>query len=282
MSRNLSLVLAFALLVACANADSADTTTRTDWTSGATTTLGSSADTSTTQAASGATSSSALDELSEFFARSPSCTEDCGQGEVDAANIVTLDGLEYQVPAAGPDVLVLAGDRSVAVQLRISEEEPVVTNVAAVLTDYPVEIEATGILRIDGRIVEDLPSGEFIPLIDGAAIFREGDVHTLAWPGEGDERFRLDVTTTGNGLTVRSYLPPALAGLVAGLNGNGDGSALNDLTTRSGTTFEADAPAGALLDFVMSWSVGVDESLFGCEPGEYTSKNDLDSFEFGC
>ena len=229
----------------------------------------------------GESDGAAPDDLSEFFARSPSCAEDCGQGEVEAANIVTFDRLEYQVPAAGDYVLVLAGDRSVAVQLRIAEEEPVVTNVAAVLTDYPVEIEASGMLRIDGR-GEDLPSGQFIPLIDDAAIFREGDVYTWAWPGEGDERFRIDVTTTGNGLRVQSYLPSPLAGLVAGLHGNGDGSALNDLTTRSGTTFEADAPAGALIDFVESWSVGVDESLFGCEPGEYTSKNDLDRFEFGC
>lgn len=229
----------------------------------------------------GESDGAAPDELSEFFARSPSCTEECHHGEADAANIVTFDGLEYQVPVAGDYLLVVAADRSVVVQLRIAEDEPVVTNVAAVLTDYPVEIEAAGILRIDGR-VEDLPSGSFVPLIDGAAVFREGNDYTLAWPGEGDERFRLDVTTTGDGLRVQTYLPPALAGSVAGLNGDGDGSPLNDMTTRGGTTLEADASVSNLIDFVKSWTVGVDESLFGCEPGEYTSKNDLDSLEVGC
>lgn len=225
-----------------------------------------------------------LEELADLFERSPSCTEDCGPGQLDLANIVTSDGLAYEVPTAGDYVLVLAEDRSVAVQVRFAEGESAglaATNVAAVLTDYPVEVDATGALRIDGR-VEDLPSGSFIPLIDDAAIFRDGDVYTLAWPGEGDGRFRLDVTLTGDALRLTFYLPPVLAGSVGGLIGNGDGIASNDLTTRSGTTLEGDLSSDALIDFAQSWSVDSEESLFGCEPGEYSSKNDLDNFELGC
>jgi hypothetical protein len=225
-----------------------------------------------------------LEELADLFERSPSCTEDCGPGQLDLANIVTLDGLAYEMPTAGDYVLVLAEDRSVAVQVRFAEGDSAalaVTNVAAVLTDYPVEVDATGALRIDGRI-EDLPSGSFIPLIDGAAIFRDGDVYSLAWPGEGDARFRLDVTMTGDALRLTSYLPPVLAGSVGGLIGNGDGISSNDLTTRSGTTLEGDLSSDALIHFVQSWSVDSEETLFGCEPDEYSSKNDLDNFELGC
>lgn len=225
-----------------------------------------------------------VDELADFFARSPSCTENCGSGEAQSANIVTFDGLAYRVPAAGDYVLVMAEDRSVAVQVRFADGDAggsVMTNVAAVLTDYPVEVDASGALMIDGRL-EEVPIGSFIPLIDDAAIFREEHGYTLAWPGESESRFRLDVTINGDSMRLTPYLPPELAGSVAGLAGDGDGAAANDLTTRSGTTLDAEAPAEELVEFVSSWSVDPGESLFGCEPDEYSSKNHLDDFEFGC
>lgn len=218
------------------------------------------------------------DDLWGFLVRSPSCA-DCDSAGIESVNIATFDGLRYQVPIAGDFVAVLARDRSVAVQLRI--DEGVITKVAAVLTDYPVEIDGAGALTIDGRI-EDIPSGSYIPLIDNAAIFRDGDVYILAWPGEGEERFRLDVTAMGSDLRIDSFLPPELAGSVGGLNGDGDGSPVNDLAMRSGAILEPNATHDDLLAFAESWRVGADESLFGCEPDEFSAKNGQRDFDVGC
>src|SRR5918996_976219 len=178
-----------------------------------------------------------LEEIRDFFERNPPGT-DGESGESGALNIVTFDGLQYRIPISGDFVSVLADDRSVVVQIRIEAGD--MTNVAAVVTDYPVEITGDGTLTIDGEVVE-LADGTYVPLIDNAAIFREGDVYTLGWPGEGDERFRLDVTIEGDELRITTFLPPALEGLVNGLNGDGDGSPENDLTSRSGGTLQPDA-----------------------------------------
>jgi hypothetical protein len=219
---------------------------------------------------------SEVPELSEVFGRSVPCAEMCGRGQIGIA-VVTYDGLEYQLVEEGDYVLVVSEDGSVMVQASLERREPhgpsEITSVAAILTDYPVEISADGTLKIDGR-VEDLPSGLFIPLIDNAAIFRDGELYTLAWPGEGDRRFRLDIAVAQTDLNVTSYLPSHLAGLVAGLLGDGDGEDANDIALRSGTTIQSQStPNGAPPEFIESWAVAPNESLFGCRPGEYSASN---------
>lgn len=204
---------------------------------------------------------------------------------METIKIETFDGVSYELSAAGDYVLTLSADGSVMVQARLGRGANVdwaVTNVAVVLTDYPVEIGTDGSLKIDGRS-EELATGSFIPLIDEAAIFRDRDTYTLAWPGEGDSRFRLDVTVTEDELRLTPFLPPEMAGSVAGLLGDGDGEDANDLMSRGGTQFViTSASREAPTEFVQSWAVAPEESLFGCEPGEYTSRTKADEGSANC
>lgn len=205
-------------------------------------------------------------------------------GQIGIA-VVTYDGLEYQLVEEGDYVLVVSDDGSVMVQASVERREPhgpsEFIGVAAILTDYPVEISADGTLKIDGR-VEDLPSGLFIPLIDNAAIFRDGDIYTLAWPGEGDDRFRLDVAVAQTHLNVTSYLPSQLVGLVGGLLGDGDGERSNDMALRSGAITEFHSTSSeAPPEFMESWAVAPGESVIGCQPGEYSAR-DITSGSAGC
>lgn len=199
-----------------------------------------------------------LPELLEFFNRAVPCAEPCDVGNMETIKIETFDGVSYELSAAGDYVLTLSADGSVMVQARLGRGANVdwaVTNVAVVLTDYPVEIGTDGSLKIDGRS-EELATGSFIPLIDEAAIFRDRHTYTLAWPGEGDSRFRLDVTVTEDELRLTPFLPPEMAGSVAGLLGDGDGEDANDLMSRGGTQFViTSASREAPTEFVQSWAV---------------------------
>ncbi len=213
----------------------------------------------------------------QFFTRVKSCLTGCLRASSwGDPHLVTFDGLGYDLQTAGEHVLVASDDGSVMVQTRheqwgSSANVSVVTSVAARLTDFPVEIRASGELFIDGRAVE-MEDGTWIPLIDQAAVFRNGDTYSLAWPGEDEnDRFRLDVTFNGDHLNLTPFLPPSLAGLVTGLLGDGDGDPANDITTRDDQVLVQPVSSSSLYGvFGDGWRISDEESLFEYASGEST------------
>jgi tartrate dehydratase alpha subunit/fumarate hydratase class I-like protein len=214
----------------------------------------------------------------DIFLRQRPCTGGyCFKGSVwGDPHLVTFDGLSYDFQTVGEHVLVESDDGSVMVQTRhepwgSSTRVSVTTAVAAQLTDYPVEIRVDGTLLVDGRVV-DMDDGQWLPLIDNAGIFRDGNTYTLGWPGEDDDdRFRLDVKVRNGVLDLTPYLPPSLVGQVSGLLGDGDGDDSNDLALRSGEVLSRPLSKATLYGpFASSWRISAEESLFTYEPGEST------------
>lgn len=214
-------------------------------------------------------------DLWDFLIRVIPC-EGCNKASVwGDPHLVTFDGLAYDLQTVGEHVLVESADGSVMVQTRhepwgSSDRVSVATAVAALLTDYPVEIRADGTLLVDAETVV-MEDNTYIPLIDGAAIFRDGDTYTLGWPGEDEDRFRLEVRFKGDHLNITPYLPPALAGQVSGLVGNGDGDPADDLAVRNGAVLSQPLSSSTLYGpYADSWRITQEESLFNYGTGEST------------
>jgi hypothetical protein len=190
-------------------------------------------------------------------------------------HLVTFDGLAYDLQTAGEHLLVESDDGSVVLQTRhepwgTSDRVSVVTAVALELTGLAVEIDADGTLTVDGQVAT-LANGDWIPLLDSAAISRDGNTYSIGWPGDSDERFRLDVKYGSDHLNLTPYLPPSLMGSVSGLLGDGDGDPSNDLATSDGTVLEQPISSSTLYGtYADSWRITQQESLFTYEQGEST------------
>ncbi len=189
--------------------------------------------------------------------------EDGGPGSSSGdPHIVTLDGLTYDLQAAGDVVLLETTDGRVTIQARYHRTAPEhpyswVDGVALGLGDARVAIDGLHLrgqptLTVDGATVEldDLGWVAF----DGGVVHRRGGTTTIVLDEGGGLRVR------GSSVEVAASLD--WAGEVTGTYGNGDGDPTNDLARRDGTVIDPgdpDALYGAWLD---DWLVAPEESLF--------------------
>lgn len=208
-------------------------------------------------------------------------------------HLTTLDGLGYDLQAAGEFILVEAhkGD-PFTVQGRfepLAESEipgcgDLSWNTAAATEIGGHRVTATSHpdweVRIDGQLVESPGDG---PELDGDAsiAITEGRVELL-WPdGERIELIETPSSTVvgASSLTVKVELPPERRGQVRGLLGQFDGNPSTDLVLRDGTVIEPPATFEQLYEqLAPSWRIDADESLFDYAAGGDTHSFDIEGF----
>ncbi len=170
---------------------------------------------------------------------------------------MTLDGLAYDLQAAGDVVAVEHDDLQVQVRLHRSGSITWVDGVAVGTPDTTVSL--------DGRYRDE----PFVRSVDGEAI-ELGDLGWASIPG-GVVHVAGDVTTIVlddgagvrmEGLAFEVAVPPAWGGDLRGVLGDGDGDPANDLVRRDGTAIDAADPDAVYGPWLDDWLVADGESLF--------------------
>jgi hypothetical protein len=190
----------------------------------------------------------------------------------------TPDGLAYDFQAAGEFIALTSTADDFEVQLR---QEPVGTStVASMNTALAANVAGDHVgvyvgrqlaLQVNGQPTE-LGDGS-LPLPRGGRVERQGARYVIVWP----DQTVVEVTLRSQYLDVVVRLVPSRQGQVAGLLGNADGGAANDLTTRGGTMVDVAGLAAETVrqrlygEFGDSWRISQAESLFTYEPGKDTS-----------
>lgn len=190
-------------------------------------------------------------------------------GTFGDVHLRTFDGLAYDNQAAGEFVLF---DNGVAtVQLRTepfpgSDSVSVATAAAARLGGLAVSMHLSGTTFIDGEQA-DLVRGATVAVGDGA-LTSSPTGWVLVWP----DGTVLRVHRSGEHLMV--YVSPSASSGSTGLLGDNDQDPLDDFSARDGTLLAPNADddfASFYADFVDSWRISVDESLFHYGPDETTA-----------
>ncbi len=198
----------------------------------------------------------------------------CGNISGDP-HMKTLDGLRYDLMAAGEFLAVKSVEDSFQIQMRTApwnnrRDLTLVTAVAAQVGKYRITITADteAPLMIDGETVL-LANRHSTRSEDGeAAVLHNGGRYTIVW----QDGTNLHVDMLGTHIDL--FLLPATsrAGSFVGLLGDGDGDdGTNDFRTRDGQELAATPEFNALYNvFGESWRISQDESLFDYGPGETT------------
>ncbi len=194
-------------------------------------------------------------------------------------HLLTLDGVPYDFHAAGEYVLLRATDGSpFEIQSRMTplgDSVSVNSAVAVRAANGSAIMVAAGTgpaVSIDGVAV-DLENYGFVDVgID--RIYREDTTYTIVFAGDdelvnaGDSRVVVDVHPERVDLDIR--LNTALAGLLEGLLGDGDGDASNDVALADGTVLDRPLSYDDLYgQYREDWRVTTtDQSLFSYGEGE--------------
>lgn len=199
----------------------------------------------------------------------------CGLGDNRGdPHVLTFDGLNYDPQAVGEFVLMTTGPGGETIQVRHqpitrSRYVSTVTGVAADVEGEPVSIVSAGrdvVVTVGG--VATRPDADGVALAGGGRLVAvEPDDLRLVWPSGTILRVRVQ-----NGRLAVTVAPAdSLAGRSAGLLGNADGDPGNDLTTRTGRLITSIKEREQLYgQFMESWRITQQESLFAYEPGEST------------
>ncbi len=182
-------------------------------------------------------------------------------------HVLTFDGKTYANQAAGEFALF---DNGVAtMQLRTepfenSETVSVATALAVRVDGHRVSIHASGDTYIDDALTH-LTRGEPRPIGDGALLWSPTG-WVLAWP----DGTAATITPHDGYLTI--LITPS-ANPSTGMLGNADGDPSNDLVTRTGAILAAAATRFDTFypEYVDTWRITNDESLFHYEAGEDTT-----------
>ncbi|MGB8362622.1 MAG: VWD domain-containing protein, partial [Acidimicrobiia bacterium] len=188
-------------------------------------------------------------------------------------HVLTFDGATYANQAAGEFALFDNDAATIQVRTEPYEDSDVVsvaTAVAAGMDGHKVSIHADGETYVDDELTE-LTRG--VPMSVGqGAVLRSQTGWVLAWPD-------------GTAVTVKAYdghlsvfVDPA-AGPSTGMLGDGDGDSANDLVTRTGATIDPSTPFEFFYaEYIDSWRITDDESLFHYEPGQSTGTFAIEGF----
>jgi len=197
---------------------------------------------------------------------------DCPLGRTLAAvsgdpHIYTLDGLAYDLQTAGEFHLVSALEHGFDIQARfvpVNSRVSVTDRIAFDLNGFRTEITRDGKLYVDGDKIT-LVNGGMAYMNAGAFAWRLNDQIVVFWPGLDADRPILMV----RGSTFKISLPSSWE--TEGLLGNNNGTRVDDLRLKNGTTLPEDAEPEVLHGpFADSWSIDQTDSLFSYGPGETT------------
>ncbi len=193
-----------------------------------------------------------------------------GGGQFGDPHILTVDGLNYHLQAAGEFETALADQYGLEIQSRFTPEGDswsTLRSLAFTLDGHVVEVRYQGAIQNHFYIDHapyDLSVGSMLDFGDGAMLIHKDDGYYAAWPGEGS-RPALWATNT----QFRLYVPPGTD--LRGLLGNNDGDPSNDLTSGFGTVLPSSAsPATIHGTFADSWRVTPENSLFTYDQNDST------------
>lgn len=196
-------------------------------------------------------------------------------------HLLTFDGVGYDMQGVGEFIAVSSPDLEVQLRTRpyrhmkrISIGTAAAVGFGSHRVTVDTEVEPDEIVRIDGDPVplDDLraephqPDGATVSMVGNAVqIERDEDLITIANP-EGGGFFDLYVDFGADFVETE------------GLLGSADGDGDNDFTTRDGDVLEQPLSHDALYDeFVESWRIAQDESLFdyadGTDTEHYTDRS---------
>jgi hypothetical protein len=189
-------------------------------------------------------------------------------------HVLTFDGATYANQAAGEFALFDNGVATVQLRTEPYEDSDVVsvaTAVAARMDGHRVSIHADGKAYVDDELA-GLTRGVPFSVGSGAVLLSQTG-WVLAWPD-------------GTAVTVEAYdghlsvfVAPA-ARPSTGMLGDADGDPDNDLVTRSGTMLDPSATRFETFypEYIDTWRITDDESLFHYEPGQSTDTFAVDGF----
>ncbi|MGA9597882.1 MAG: VWD domain-containing protein, partial [Acidimicrobiia bacterium] len=189
-------------------------------------------------------------------------------------HVLTFDGATYANQAAGEFALFDNGGATVQLRTEPYEDSDVVsvaTAVAAQMDGHAVSVHASGETYVDDERTE-LTRG--VPFSVGSgAVLRSQTGWVLAWPN-------------GTAVTVNAYdghlsvFVAQPAGPSTGMLGDGDGDPDNDLVARSGAMLDPNATSFETFypEYIDTWRITDDESLFHYGPGQSTNTFAIDGF----
>ncbi|MFC3452688.1 VWD domain-containing protein [Amycolatopsis speibonae] len=206
-----------------------------------------------------------------------------GGGSDGDPHLTTLDHHSYDFQAVGEFTVVRSTGGDLEIQSRqtaIENDRTVSVNSAVATRIGPDRVTFTMnggdvVLRVNGepttlaRGERKLPGGGTV-LRRGSSIMLAEDGYTVRWP-DGSSAW-LDPLGRW-GLRLYVSLVDGRKGQAAGLLGNFDGNADNDLTTKDGKPVSARPSFEQLYrTFGESWRISQADSLFDYAPGESTEK----------
>lgn len=187
-------------------------------------------------------------------------------------HLATLDGLSYDLQAAGEFDLAVSKAWDMDVQARFtpaSSNVSVLSAIALRLQGHSLEMRSDGSLLQDGTAVT-LPDGQLLDYGGGAALVHARGQYWVLFPGDGDRRPVVSWSGAAGG-RFGLYFPPG-GGDLAGLLGNANANPKDDLALRDGTPIPANAsPVELHGTFADSWRITDATSMFTYGPGQSTA-----------
>jgi hypothetical protein len=211
----------------------------------------------------------------------PDSTPPNASGDV---HVRTPDGLAYDFQGAGEYLFVAAADSSVVVQVRM---EPWGSSLASVNTAVVMNVDGDRVGVYVGRSPELYVNGQptemaggTVDLVNGGRIWRQLDAssrtdYVVEWPNGFVASAKLRSGYMDVGVSKPEGLQVSFAGLVGNLNSQ----AADDIRTRDGVTLGFPVLFDELYrSFGDSWRISASESLFDYEPGTSTETFQLYDF----
>lgn len=190
-------------------------------------------------------------------------------------HLVTLDGLNYDMQSVGEFDLLSVPDRDIVIQSRFAAAGTQ-SSVVALATNWggtKVELHADGTILANGRAITLEPGKGFTPSEEAEGyLFNDEGTYRLSWGTgvEGDAPVVMSwqpINAALGGFGVQ--VPPGVT--TAGLLGDNNGIALDDIETRDGDPVDA-TDATAIHDaYADSWRIRDATSLFTYGAGTTTA-----------
>ncbi len=193
-----------------------------------------------------------------------------------------FDGWSYDSQAAGEFLVFENG--ATDIQLRAeplpgSEVASIATAVAVSVGDHTISMHLGGATWIDDEPVE-IRRGQTIAVGEAALLWSGGE-WVIVWPDGTRVKVSNAQPTAVDGVGQVMLFVTSSASRSSGMLGNADGDPTNDWVTRTGTQLHYDIRfefESFYADYVDTWRITQDESLFHYGPGESTETFTIEGF----
>lgn len=190
-------------------------------------------------------------------------------------HLVTLDGLNYDMQSVGEFDLLAVPDRGIQVQARFAAAGTQ-SSVVAIATEWgatKLEMRADGTVLANGKAITIEP-GHGVKLDDESAGYLVNDDGTYRLSWAADDPAAAPVTLSWQPLNAALgsfgvHVPTGVE--TAGLLGDNDGNAANDLRTRDGAAIDPTNPVEIHDAYADSWRIANLASYFTYAAGQSTT-----------